>query len=153
MRRVLSRVQRLLTAISSRPVRRGHCLGAFWDEIGPPVLVCVRVVSGSICEVGAHAVQRIAARCPLGAVVCFSIAAIAEPAKEWTEGNKASGCNAQAGLDIGPDGYVGGCVWKSLISMMNWAGRGIDLTEKVRVFVGVKIRNANYDCSACPKQS
>ncbi|KAF7590919.1 hypothetical protein BBP40_002225 [Aspergillus hancockii] len=36
-----------------------------------------------------------------------AVTGIAEPSEEWTKGGEASGCDAEAGFDVGPDRDVG----------------------------------------------
>lgn len=79
-----------------------------------------------------------------------AIACILEPAEQWAECDKTAGCDTEAGFDVGPDGDVGGCVWGS----EELLGRPLEmelllgkLTQKVRILIVMKIRNADNDRS------
>ncbi len=145
----LLRIKILLTARATTRFRsmngRNHGLGVVWVQIRPPVPRTSGIGANRVYTRERHAATT-------GALASSSaIAGILKPAEQWAEGDKTAGCDTEAGLDVRPDGDVGGCVCgcEELLDrppeIELLLGK---LTQKVRILIVMKIRNADNDRSA-----
>jgi hypothetical protein len=104
---LLLRVEILLAARATSSIRsmngRNHSMGVFRVQIGAPVLRSSRIGTNGIYTGERHAATgSLALRSP--------VTGVTEPAEKRTEGDETARYDTEAGLDVGPDGDVGGCV-------------------------------------------
>lgn len=96
--RILFRVQIRLAAASASTIGRvdscNNPVCVVWVNIRPPELCRVSVVTGAICYVAVSTGKRHTLASPCSRASIATIATLAEPPKQGTKGNQASGSNS-----------------------------------------------------------
>jgi hypothetical protein len=113
LRRMLFGVQVSLAAgpagATLRLDRSYHRLRVIRVDIRAPELGALTVVLRATCEVAVPAGKRHAIGSSLRSRA--SVAGVAEPLEQRTQGDQASGGDSEAGFNVGPDRDVGCCIW------------------------------------------
>lgn len=138
---LLLRVEILLTARATSSIRgmngRNHSMGVFRVQIGSPVLRSSRIGTNGIYTRERHAAAgSLASR--------SSVTGVTEPAEKRTECDETARYDTETGLDVGPDGDVGGCVCGK-------EGLLVGVFKK-RVYIVRTYTKSRYPCSRGDKE-